>query len=367
MVNNFSPQTTTFNRIEEFCPYSFATDLFRWGEKMPRTLRMVAITAMLVVAAIATILSVTVAALLVVSCSLSYATGPNLGYRRDLQAMAEPISLGVPTAAPVVFLAISRELNPEMQRVSFNISADVAAESFDVSRALNSVTGLASFDRPVAAPVPLAPLPTRRLAHARPIGFDPSSPSSAVFYGLPWRLEENVDRINFDIPSLAPMAFVRFCTQYPQDCKVRGSVFRPELVSLTKLGRAELVKVNRDVNHAITPHNKTNDVSAEEWLVSPREGDCKDYAVTKRHELLARGWPSSSLLLTEVVVASGEHHLVLVVRTREDDLVLDNLNENVHPVSQISYHWVRAQYAKNPKFWSTIHVTRAPQMAMNAR
>lgn len=328
---------------------------------------MVANAAMLVVAAIATILSVTVAALLVVSCSLSYATGPNFGYRRDLQAMAEPISLGVPTAAPVVFLAISHELNSEMQRVSFNISADVAAESFDVSRALNSVTGLASFDRPVAAPVPLAPLPTRRLAHARPIGFDPSSPSPAVFYGLPWRLEENVDRINFDIPSLAPMAFVRFCTQYPQDCKVRGSVFRPELVSLTKLRRAELVKVNRDVNHAITPHNKINDVSAEEWLVSPREGDCKDYAVTKRHELLARGWPSSSLLLTEVVVAPGEHHLVLVVRTREDDLVLDNLNENVQPVSQSSYQWVRAQHAKNPKFWSTIHVTRATQMAMNAR
>ena len=328
---------------------------------------MVAIAATLVVATIATILSVTVAALFVVSCSLSYAADPNLGYRRDLQAMAEPISLGVPTATPVVFFAISRELNPEMQRVSFNMSADVAAESFGVSHALNAVTRLVNFDRPAATPVPLAPLPIRRHAHAWPIGSDPPFPSLPVFYGQPWRLEANVDRISFDIPSLAPMAFVRFCMQYPQDCKVRGSVFRPELVSLTKLRRAELVKVNRDVNHAITPYNKTNDVSAEEWLVSPREGDCKDYAVTKRHELLARGWPSSSLLLTEVVVASGEHHLVLVVRTRENDLVLDNLNENVHLVSQISYHWVRAQYAKNPKFWSTIHVTRATQMAMNAR
>jgi predicted transglutaminase-like cysteine proteinase len=367
VVNNSSPQSTIFNRIEEFCPYSFPTDLFRWGEKMPRTLKMVAIAAMLFVAAIATILSVTVAALLVVSCSWPYATGPNLGYRRDLQAMAEPISLGVPTAAPVVFLAISRELNAEMRRVSFNMSADVAAESFGVSHALNAVTRLASFDRPAATPVPLLPLPIRRLAHASPIGFGPPSPSPAVFYGLPWRFEANVDRISFDIPSLAPMAFVRFCMQYPQDCKARGLAFRPELVSLTKLRRAELVKVNRDVNHAITPHEKANDVLAEKWLVSPREGDCKDYAVTKRHELLARGWPSSSLLLTEVIVASGEHHLVLVVRTREDDLVLDNLNENVHPVSQISYHWVRAQYAKNPKFWSTIHVTRATQMAMNAR
>jgi predicted transglutaminase-like cysteine proteinase len=328
---------------------------------------MVAIVAMLVVAAIATILSVTVAALLVVSCSWPYATGLNLGYRRDLQAMAEPTSLGVPTAAPVVFLAISRELNAEMQRVSFDMSADVAAESFGILRALSAVTRLASVDRPAATPVPLAPLTIRRLAHARPTVFDPPSPSPAVFYGLPWQFEANVDRISFDIPSLAPMAFVRFCMQYPQDCKFRGSAFWPELESLTKLRRAELVKVNRDVNHAIAPHKKTNDVSAEEWLVSPREGDCKDYAVTKRHELLARGWPSSSLLLTEVVVASGEHHLVLVVRTREDDLVLDNLNENVRPVSHSSYQWVRAQYAKYPKFWSTIHVMRATQMAMNAR
>ena len=75
----------------------------------------------------------------------------------------------------------------------------------------------------------------------------------------------------------------------------------------------------------------------EVWLVAPHQGDCTDYAVTKRHELLARGWSSHSLLLTEVVVASGEHHLVLVVRTSEGDFVLDNLNAHVRPISQITY------------------------------
>lgn len=106
---------------------------------------------------------------------------------------------------------------------------------------------------------------------------------------------------------------------------------------------------------------------AEQWLVAPRYGDCNDYAVTKRHELLAHGWPSHSLLLAEVEVAWGEHHLVLVVRTREDDLVLDNLKSDVRPVSQITYRWVRAQQMENPKFWSTINVTRADRVAMNAR
>ena len=148
---------------------------------------------------------------------------------------------------------------------------------------------------------------------------------------------------------------------------MRRMAFRPGRVALTEARKAELATVNRDVNRAIRPQANNNGVMAEEWLVSPREGDCNDYAVTKRHELLARGWSSRSLLLAEVVIASGEHHLVLVVRTREDDFVLDNLNQNVRPVSQVRYQWVRAQQEKNPKFWSTINVTRGVRVAMNAR
>ena len=51
--------------------------------------------------------------------------------------------------------------------------------------------------------------------------------------------------------------------------------------------------------------------------------------MTKRHELMARGWPARSLLLAEVVTNWGEHHLVLVVRTRTADLVLDNLDADI--------------------------------------
>ena len=166
----------------------------------------------------------------------------------------------------------------------------------------------------------------------------------------------NGGRLSFDVPSLAPIAFVRFCLRYPQDCKVRGSATQPELEPLTKSRKTVLAKVNRDVNRAITPYNKDYDVSAEEWLVSPSKGNCSDYAVTKRHELLARGWPSRALILTEVIVPSGEHHLVLVVRTRDVDLVLDNLNENLQTVSQVGYRWVRAQQERDPKFWSAIGI-----------
>ncbi len=50
-------------------------------------------------------------------------------------------------------------------------------------------------------------------------------------------------------------------------------------------------------------------------VASPASGDCNDYAVIKRHELIARGWPARAVLLSEVVTNWGEHHLVVVVRT----------------------------------------------------
>jgi hypothetical protein len=114
--------------------------------------------------------------------------------------------------------------------------------------------------------------------------------------------------------------------------------------------------VNREVNRAIVPQQNLGGVMTEEWLVSPRAGDCNDYAVTKRHELLARGWPSRALILSEVVMASGKHHLVLVVRAKEGDFVLDNLSQDVRRVAMTMYRWVRAQSPDNPKFWSSIRI-----------
>ena len=165
-------------------------------------------------------------------------------------------------------------------------------------------------------------------------------------------------------PVLAPIAFVRFCIRYPEDCKVHSSHGDQTPISLTQARLIELEKINRDINSSIKPTVNLEGVAAETWLVSPSQGDCNDYAVTKRHELLARGWPSRSLLLAEVQLDSGEHHLVLIVRTREDDLVLDNLNSDIRPISHIKYRWIRAQQTENPRFWSTIKVRRPDRIAM---
>ena len=251
----------------------------------------------------------------------------------------------MPAAAPIEFLDFVPDLDLSTERSPFDKSALESTSVVAHARVQDSDKGRPGFDVSPAALV--------------------TGSANPVLHQT--RFEANVERVSFDTPTLAPMAFMRFCARYPQDCKVSQIMFRPTPVALTKARRVELEKVNRGVNRAIKPQENTDGVMAEEWLVSPREGDCNDYAVTKRHELLARGWPSRSLLLAEVVIASGEHHLILVVRTRENDFVLDNLNWNVRPVSEIRYQWVRAQQTKNPRYWSTISVTNASRVALNTK
>lgn len=180
--------------------------------------------------------------------------------------------------------------------------------------------------------------------------------SEAAFFGLPRSLITHLDRISFDEPALAPIAHTRFCMQYPTDCQVQKEDFRRRNIALTAERWLELSVVNREVNRDITPERNEGGLLTERWLVSPRAGDCNDYAVTKRHMLLAGGWPSRSLLLAEVVTSWGEHHLVLVVRFENADVVLDNLNANIRPASVTRYEWVRIESPHDPKFWSTVKV-----------
>ena len=141
--------------------------------------------------------------------------------------------------------------------------------------------------------------------------------AQASFFSYPRALTLQLDKIRFETPTLAPIAYTRFCLQYPDDCHAHSVIFRPpHPVVLTAAHAEDLIEVNRDVNRAIAPREDAGTLLDERWIVGPKAGACHDYAVTKRHELLTRGWPSRSLLLAEVVVPWGEHHLILVVRTK---------------------------------------------------
>ena len=173
--------------------------------------------------------------------------------------------------------------------------------------------------------------------------------------------------IDFEVAAtLPPIGHSRFCLRYPDDCKVHDIDFRRRDMVLTPERWNALNIVNRDVNRHIFSEITPGDGVTDEWAISPLAGDCKDYAVTKQHELLARGWPSRALLLSEVALASGEHHLVLVVRVKDVDLVLDNLNDDIRsvPMTYDKYLWVRIQSPENPKFWMRVQKREAVHTAL---
>lgn len=160
-------------------------------------------------------------------------------------------------------------------------------------------------------------------------------------------------------PTLAPMAFVGFCMRHPADCRTGGGA-----VTLTDARWAELDAVHRRVNAAITPRDDTDEI--DHWDLGRTEGDCDDYAVQKRHELLARGWPPGALSLAVVRIPSGVMHLVLTVRTDRGEYVLDNLRPEVVPWSRLGYAWIKRQSESQPRHWVEVSTRRAappPQRA----
>src|SRR5581483_5113479 len=132
------------------------------------------------------------------------------------------------------------------------------------------------FEDPSALPKPAAFALQTTMPATGSEGAHAAEPPATPVY-LPRAMPEfklNADRVSHDKPSLAPMAFVRFCMRYPAECAVRDGQSATVPVALTRERRAELDTVNRAVNRAIRPQENTAGVMAEEWLISPRAGDC---------------------------------------------------------------------------------------------
>ena len=106
--------------------------------------------------------------------------------------------------------------------------------------------------------------------------------------------------------------------------------------------------------------------SGDGWTIAPSKGDCNDYAVTKRHELLQSGLPARALRLSVVETASGIGHLVLIVATTKGDFVLDNLSETIRPWQSTDYRWLKIQSASDAKFWYAVR-TPGPSVSQADR
>jgi predicted transglutaminase-like cysteine proteinase len=160
-------------------------------------------------------------------------------------------------------------------------------------------------------------------------------------------------------PAQPPHGFVRFCDATPKECATSP---RPEGRFNASADRLrELDEVNRQVNHSVAPATDLEVYGVNEYWTLPRaRGDCEDYALLKRHNLISKGWPVSSLLMTVVRDEKGEGHAVLTARTMQGDFVLDNKIEDVRPWHKTPYQFVMRQSYLNPRVWVALDTRQGP-------
>lgn len=154
-----------------------------------------------------------------------------------------------------------------------------------------------------------------------------------------------------------PVGHLEFCQSRPDECRPHANPVGA--VSLTENLWQQLLSVNASVNQSIVP--VTDDQLyqvAEFWTYPNGYGDCEDYALAKRRDLINAGWPASTLLMAVVKQANGEGHAVLMVRTDRGDLVLDNQVGSVDLWSATPYKFIKRQSQADAGKWVDMIDTR---------
>jgi len=141
---------------------------------------------------------------------------------------------------------------------------------------------------------------------------------------------------------LTPLAMQYFCAKHRNEC---ASSSRTQVTMSADL-LTSLKQVTIQVNRAIRPKRD----KADTWDLNPRAGDCEDYVLSKRSALIRNGVAPGALRIAYTHTGWGEPHAVLVVKTNEGDLVLDNLNNAVKSLRSTGYS-IRSMSGPNPLRW----------------
>lgn len=157
----------------------------------------------------------------------------------------------------------------------------------------------------------------------------------------------------------APFGHIEFCVRHPSECRIRSR--GQKMARLSRGTWLMLKQVNSRVNRSMrsqSDHRSRGKI--DHWSVGGRVGDCEDYALTKRHELIRRGWSSNTVLVATVRDRRNRSHAVLVAHTNRGDFVLDNLTGSIRSWDRTGYRWLKRQSRQNPKKW--VRLNGRPQI-----
>ncbi len=155
-----------------------------------------------------------------------------------------------------------------------------------------------------------------------------------------------------------PIGHYEFCKENPRECAYAGGDAGP--IILNQDSWKTILKINYTVNTTIKPMTDMELYGVEEkWAIPTTAGDCEDFALLKRKQLIDAGFSPSDLLMTVVLQPNGEGHAVLTVRTDRGDFILDNMRSKVKLWSETEYTFLKRQSADHPARWVKIQDGRA--------
>jgi predicted transglutaminase-like cysteine proteinase len=121
---------------------------------------------------------------------------------------------------------------------------------------------------------------------------------------------------------------------------------------------ALMYRVNGLVNREIRMESDQRQYDeVDYWNVAAGEdehGDCEDYVLTKRRLLIDAGIPPRVLSFGIVRTSWGELHAILIVKSDQGDLILDNIVSDILHWDNTGYHWIKRQMPGDPFDWRRV-------------
>lgn len=151
----------------------------------------------------------------------------------------------------------------------------------------------------------------------------------------------------------APSGAASICQTYSWAC---ASINQ----SVSADRRFDLVRsVNARVNHSVRAINDDRQYGVEEHWALPTStgGDCEDFALLKKRELIAAGINPQRLFIATTLDARRNPHAVLVFRSDDGDFVLDNLTDSVRRWHETRYLFLVMQDPERPAGWVKIYAS----------
>jgi len=152
-------------------------------------------------------------------------------------------------------------------------------------------------------------------------------------------------------PIKQPEGAGTLCRTYAWACETTHAAS-----TFTAADMAMVRRVNARVNRN-TPQitDQSQYARAEVWaLPTRRGGDCEDFALLKKRELIDSGIAPDRLLIATVLDTHFRGHAVLVVRTGQGDIVLDNLTNRIRAWDDTGYIFLKMQSPDTPGGWDAI-------------